>query len=111
MDKNVTDVIEKYKKRADHGFKKYGVTTERTDIDLQGWLVHLQEELMNATIYIQRTIAELVTVYVVWRADDEMTHIFSTQEKAQAYADSLGCSCALSTYLVDDPEHMYARSQ
>jgi hypothetical protein len=33
---------------------KYGVTTERTDIDLVGWLNHLQEELMDATIYLER---------------------------------------------------------
>lgn len=59
QDKNVTAVIDKLAQRADVGLTKYGVTTERTDIDLVGWLTHLQEELMDATVYIQRTLHEL----------------------------------------------------
>ena len=35
------------------------VTTERTYIDTLGWLTHLQEELMDATIYIERLKQEL----------------------------------------------------
>jgi hypothetical protein len=54
QDQNVLEVIESFKKRSEVGFKKYGTNTERTDIDLLGWLNHLQEELMDATIYIQR---------------------------------------------------------
>ena len=30
-DNNVNEICLEYMKRADHGFKKYGVTTERTD--------------------------------------------------------------------------------
>lgn len=58
-DKNVKSVIKKYKKRAEIVFHKYGTTTERTDIDLLGCLNHLQEELMDATIYIERLKKEL----------------------------------------------------
>jgi hypothetical protein len=54
LDPNVQSVITKYKDRARAGFEKYGTNTTRTDIDLQGWLTHLQEELMDATIYIER---------------------------------------------------------
>lgn len=54
IDPNVEAVIEKYEDRARVGFQKYGTDTTRTDIDLQGWLTHLQEELMDATIYIER---------------------------------------------------------
>lgn len=54
QDQNVLEVIESFKQRSAVGFKKYGTNTERTDIDLLGWLNHLQEELMDATIYIQR---------------------------------------------------------
>ena len=59
MDKNVNSVLEKYMERAAEGFKKYGCTTERKDVDLLGWLKHLQEEMMDATIYIERTMADL----------------------------------------------------
>jgi hypothetical protein len=41
------------------GFKKYGVTTERKDIDLLGWLQHLQEELLDAAVYIERLKQEV----------------------------------------------------
>lgn len=59
IDPNVQSVIDKYESRAKVGFEKYGTDTTRTDIDLQGWLTHLQEELMDATIYIERLKKEL----------------------------------------------------
>ena len=62
MDKNVTSVLDKYIERATEGFKKYGCTTERQDIDLVGWLKHLQEEMMDATIYIERVMSDLTEV-------------------------------------------------
>lgn len=59
LDANVQNVIAQYIKRAEMGQKKYGVTTERTDIDIMGWLQHLQEELMDAAVYIERAKHEL----------------------------------------------------
>lgn len=59
-DKNVEAVIASFKDRAAKGFLKYGVTTERVDVDLTGWLQHLQEELMDATIYIERLKKSIV---------------------------------------------------
>lgn len=61
-DSNVFNVVCQYAERAQKGFQKYGTTTERTDIDLQGWLQHLQEELMDATVYIERLKHELKSV-------------------------------------------------
>lgn len=54
IDQNVVDVINQLDKRMKVGYKKYGVTTERDDIDFLGWLQHLQEELLDASIYIER---------------------------------------------------------
>jgi hypothetical protein len=59
IDKNVEAVRESLKNRMEVGFKKYGVTTERTDIDLMGWLQHLQEELLDAAVYVERIKSEL----------------------------------------------------
>ncbi len=59
IDQNVRSVVQKMLNRAHFGLQKYGVTTERTDIDLQGWLTHLQEELMDAIVYIERAKHEL----------------------------------------------------
>jgi hypothetical protein len=40
-----------FKSRAKVGFKKYGVTTERTDLTLDQWKLHALEEAMDHTIY------------------------------------------------------------
>lgn len=49
----------KIKSRAELGMKKYGVSIMRNDIDLLGWLNHLQEELMDACVYIERSMHEI----------------------------------------------------
>jgi len=58
-DKNVEAVREKLLLRSQIGLRKYGVTTERKDVDLLGWLIHLQQELMDAAVYAEADIALL----------------------------------------------------
>jgi hypothetical protein len=41
------------------GQAKYGTNLDRKDVDLEGWLNHLQEELMDATLYIEKLKKEL----------------------------------------------------
>ena len=47
-------VIEQIRQRAARGKEKYGVTLERDDLSVLEWLQHLQEELMDATTYIEK---------------------------------------------------------
>jgi hypothetical protein len=61
IDKHVEAVRRAMFQRMSVGYKKYGTTTERTDIDLMGWLQHLQEELMDAAVYVERIKDELRT--------------------------------------------------
>ena len=58
-DKQVLDVIAKYEAREKKGFVKYDTNTDRQDLTLGEWLNHLQEELMDATIYIERLKKDL----------------------------------------------------
>ena len=58
-DSYVQIVKAKFEARSQRGIKKYNTTLERTDLDLQDWLNHLQEELMDATLYIERLKSEL----------------------------------------------------
>jgi len=51
-DQIVLEVIEKYTKRSDVGIAKYGTTLETNNKD--NYLKHLQEELMDATLYLQK---------------------------------------------------------
>lgn len=53
-DKHVESVVNKYKERSNEGIRKYGTTLEREDLSFLEWLNHLQEELMDATLYIER---------------------------------------------------------
>ncbi len=52
-------VANKILDRADHGYKKYGATLDRGDLTLRQWAIHLQEELMDATDYIQVLINKM----------------------------------------------------
>ena len=45
--------------RAQAGLKKYGVTTDRTDLGLIDWLRHSLEEKLDDAVYMQRAILEL----------------------------------------------------
>jgi hypothetical protein len=66
-DKIVKSVIDKYNQRSEVGIKKYNktmerddlsLTMERDDLSLDEWLTHLQEELMDATLYIEKLKTE-----------------------------------------------------
>ncbi|HEX8586199.1 MAG TPA: hypothetical protein VF680_17535 [Allosphingosinicella sp.] len=61
-DANVEAVRTKLHERSAVGFAKYGVTTERKDLTRLQWLQHLQEELMDAAVYIEAFIAQPVPV-------------------------------------------------
>ena len=54
VDNNVNEICDEFVERSNHGFKKYGVTTERTDLDFDQWVQHLKEELMDAVVYVHR---------------------------------------------------------
>jgi|TARA_Y100000361_G_C11098230_1_gene310365 hypothetical protein len=47
-------VCEKILQRAKVGKEKYGTTMERDDLTFQEWITHLQEELMDAIVYIEK---------------------------------------------------------
>ena len=53
-DKIIEQVVNKIKKRSDVGYKKYGVTLYDDNQPLDGWLNHIQEELMDAVNYIEK---------------------------------------------------------
>ena len=54
-DKIIESVVQKFINRSDVGYKKYGVTLKEDDQTLDTWLKHIQEELMDAVNYIEKT--------------------------------------------------------
>lgn len=55
----VEDVINKFRKRSEAGMLKYNTTLDRTDLSTLDWLTHLQEELMDAVLYVERLKKEI----------------------------------------------------
>ena len=50
----VERVVDKFVSRSDVGFAKYGVTLNDDPSKVVDWLNHLQEELMDSVLYIQK---------------------------------------------------------
>ena len=70
MDRNVKNVIVQLRSREEQGMMKYGVNTERKDLSTLEWLQHLQEELMDAAVYIEKLKGEMEDlVGIEWRKD------------------------------------------
>jgi len=44
--------------RSEEGQRKYGTTLMRTDLNRLAWLRHLQEELLDGALYVERLIAD-----------------------------------------------------
>jgi len=55
----VNTVIEQFSKRSNLGIKKYGTTLDREDLKTLDWVQHLQEELMDAILYLERLKRDL----------------------------------------------------
>jgi len=53
-DKIVNQVVQNFEKRSIIGYLKYGTTLERNDLTFLQWIDHLQEELMDATLYLEK---------------------------------------------------------
>lgn len=52
-DQNVTAVIVRLRQREQQGLKVYDVTTDKAGLPFLDWLEHLQDELLDAAVYIQ----------------------------------------------------------
>ena len=53
-DSIVESVVKQFQQRSEVGIKKYGVTLDRTDLKFNDWVQHMQEELMDAILYLEK---------------------------------------------------------
>ena len=67
----VERVVDKFVSRSDVGFAKYGVTLRDDPSNMFAWLNHLQEELMDAVLYLQKA----KEVYTEDIQDSALKHI------------------------------------
>ena len=70
-DRIVEQVVDKYSSRSAVGISKYGTTLETNNKD--NYLKHLQEELMDATLYLQKImdLKEEITLLVKTYSNDQ----------------------------------------
>ena len=55
----VASVIRSFEERSRAGQLKYGTTLDRTDLSPLQWAQHMQEELMDAILYLERLKREM----------------------------------------------------
>ena len=67
----VESVVKQFKERSEVGIAKYGVTLDRDDLSTLEWLQHLQEELFDASLYIEKLKSKLHIIDMM-KADEEL---------------------------------------
>jgi hypothetical protein len=53
-DSIVRSIVQKFLDRSSVGQQKYKTTLDRTDLSTHDWIVHAQEELMDAILYLEK---------------------------------------------------------
>jgi hypothetical protein len=53
-DSIVSSVMNKFLERSKMGKEKYGTDLDRTDLSLYDWIVHAQDEHMDAILYLEK---------------------------------------------------------
>jgi hypothetical protein len=71
QDSIVNSVVNQFKERSEVGIAKYGVTLDREDLSTLEWLQHLQEELFDASLYIEKLKSKLHIIDMM-KADEEL---------------------------------------
>jgi hypothetical protein len=59
QDSIVQSIIEKFLMRAEFGQRKYGTNLDRTDLAVNDWIQHAQEELMDGILYLEKLKKEI----------------------------------------------------
>lgn len=58
-DSVVMSVLSKFVERSKFGKKKYGTDLDRQDLSILDWIVHAQEEHMDAILYLEKLKQEI----------------------------------------------------
>ena len=54
IDEIVERVVSLFRSRSQRGIQKYGTTLDKNELSNRDWLQHLQEELMDAALYVEK---------------------------------------------------------
>lgn len=73
----VEQVVDKFQRRSELGIMKYGTTLAQNNKD--NYLIHLQQELMDATLYIEKFLS----------LEREITHLVKTHSNDAALGEQI----------------------
>ena len=59
LDSVVKSVISKFVSRSKLGKEKYGTDLDRKDLQVNDWITHAQEELMDGILYLEKLKQEM----------------------------------------------------
>lgn len=71
----VESVVKQFKDRSNVGIAKYGVTLDREDLSTLEWLIHLQQEMMDGILYIEKL-----------KSKQHIIDIMKSDEEAELYS-------------------------
>jgi len=91
MDSILTELLEKYVKRAEIGKAKYNMDMDRDDLSITEWVHHAQEEAMDLSIYLTKIKRELEfknnqleNLIKVIKSQEEEIHQLKKQDYTQS---------------------------
>jgi hypothetical protein len=87
-DSIVNTVVHRFIQRSEFGQKKYGVTLDRTDLKTADWIQHMQEELMDAILYLEK----LKTTLASNEGLSTQGNASTTREKVQSTSEGSSIS-------------------
>jgi len=58
-DSIIQSVISQFLERGEFGLNKYGTTLDRTDLNVEDWIEHMKQELMDSILYLERIKKEI----------------------------------------------------
>jgi hypothetical protein len=67
----VESVVNRFKERSEVGIAKYGTTMDRKDLSTLEWLQHLQEEMFDGILYIEKLKSKQHIIDIM-KADEEL---------------------------------------
>jgi hypothetical protein len=92
-DSIVESVVNRFKERSEVGIAKYGTTMDRKDLSTLEWLQHLQEELFDASLYIEKLKSKLHIVDIM-KSDEELGLYANTfSGTTSSITDGTNCQC------------------
>lgn len=77
-------VVSMIRSRRDMGREKYGTSMERDDLSFTEWVQHLQEELLDASIYAEKMKSEAIRVTPDEEKFFELNYVGKKKEDSEA---------------------------